>query len=212
MATINDFSFEPENSDCPECDFDDQCCDKSCLGRLVVAPCKSIQYATVNGDIPDYTPFCAPQSITDFSYNIQHNVLTKPYQNTRCTNRKIAGETMFTFSVTSDICQSDYATMLMYGTDVKRNCPIDFIWIPKGNNFNGDLPINEQQTMVIWGRALGGEIAHSFPDADCQQFTRTFEVDGYWWCTKAEAGLALQGQGTLENKGINKRVAQKKAA
>ena len=176
--------------ECVDCVAKDECCDDACLADLLVGPCTAIDWETGNimpGDdgTADYSQFCLVEGINSITPN--HIIGTRERQRPlRCgPPRRLPGRRDFTIDIDVDRCQSDLANCML-----REVCPIALIYVPKYNNFNGDLEIKDQQTEVVWGRFKGGDISDSLEDDSCQTFSRTFQVDGCMWTTKCEALIA----------------------
>lgn len=169
MADL-DFEFDQELEDCPDCDKALICCDDGCDLRIAVAPCGSI---TEDGDIPDYSAFCEPQSWTDFTWNFTRPTRRKPYRARGCAPQYVRGNYEYGFSVTTDICQDDPGTCLLLG-----DCPFDILTLPKAINFNGDFRPEEMQTPIIYGRAIGNDLSWNFPEDECQNATVDYNICG----------------------------------
>ena len=169
-------------TDCPECENPQICCDMSCEAVLWIAPCGSIDWET---GIPIAARFCEPipYKLSNFSRN--RTTIEKSYQG--CKTFRLKGPPDPSFDVTFDICQSSYAHSLLV-----EDCPFNYIYVPKANNFNLELnpSLFNQKTKVWWGRVIGDTDSWELPDKDCQTMSRTYLTDGYCYQTLTEAGIA----------------------
>lgn len=166
--------------DCLDCDIDNVCCDESCEGRVWVAPCGSIDYAT--GEIADFAAFCEPANVTAMSHTDNATIREKQYRGCKKSRRR--GQPDLSFTLSWDICQSEASHGILLG-----RCPFDYVIAPKGNNLNFELnpSIYDQLTYVMWGRAIGDTNTWEYPDDECQNTSRTFMTDLYCWETKIQA-------------------------
>ena len=170
-------------TDCPECSVDLGCCDESCEAVLWIAPCGNIDFKT--GLIIDTSAFCVPPNYKISSFSKNRPTIEKKYQGCKRSRRK--GPPDPSFDVTIDICQSEASHGLLLG-----DCPFEYIFVPKGNNFNHQLypNLNDQRTKVWYGRVIGDTDNWEFPDDDCQTSTRTYMTDLYCGETGTEAEIA----------------------
>lgn len=184
MATGLDFDNTDYDylTDCPECDATPLCCDRSCEAVLWIAPCGNIDWET---GIPNAEAFCEPENYKVGSFSRNRQTIEKTYQG--CKKRRYKGSPDPSFDVTIDICQSSYAHYLLLG-----DCPFEYIYVPKGNNFNLQLnpSLFDQRTKVWWGRVVGDSDTWEFPEDDCQTSSRTYLTDGNCYQTETEARIA----------------------
>jgi hypothetical protein len=173
-------------TDCIECTVPEACCDESCEGRIWVAPCGSIDYAT--GEIIAINDFCEPPTITAMSHSDVSGLREKQYRGCKKFRRRNAPD--FQFTLGFDICQGEFAHAILLG-----RCSFDYVIAPKGNNLNLELnpSLFNQETKVFWGRIVGDSNTWEYPDDDCQNTSRTYMTDGYCWETGIQAEIPNNG-------------------
>ena len=179
----SDFEQSSWVSDCLDCEVEAACCDESCEGRIWVAPCGSINYAT--GEIENMAAFCEPLNVTAMSHTDNATVREKQYRN--CKKARRRGQPDYSFSLSFDICQSEAAHGLLLG-----RCAFDYVIAPKANNLNFELngSIFDQETYVMWGRSIGDSYTWEYPDDECQNTSRTYMTDRFCWETQIQALIA----------------------
>ena len=176
----SDYEQDSWVSDCLDCELETTCCDEACEGRVWIAPCGSLDYAT--GEILNIADFCEPINITAMSHTDNAAIREKQYRGCKKSRRRAQPD--ISFSLSWDICQSDPSHGILLG-----RCAFDYVIAPKASNLNFELnpSIFNQTTYVLWGRAIGDTFTWEYPDDECQNTSRTFMTDSYCWQSQIQA-------------------------